>query len=205
MKRKISPTRQELLRLKKRLKTAKSGHRLLKNKLDSLVREFLLQIKELQKVRKEIDESLNDFFLNYISSEANLGKKEIEALLSHLPQREISLKKRNIMGVAVEEYFLLEKEDFPLGHLSSDYSLRKAKEKAPDILEAIVNYATLEQKIRRLAGEIENTRRRVNSLEHIYIPNLEKSQKYIIQKLEESGRFERTVLMKLKEFLSDSL
>ncbi len=205
MKKKISPTRQELLRLKKQLKTARSGHRLLKNKLDSLVQEFLTHIKELQKSRKEIDEKMRGFLLDYIKAENNLGKRETEILISRIPKIEIDSSQKNIMGVQVKEYRPVGKEDAQkekLGNLSVDYNLKKARDKSADILENIIEYATLEEKIRKLAQEIESTRRRVNSLEHIYIPGLEENQKYIVQKLEESGRFERTVLMKLKEFLS---
>ncbi len=205
MQKKISPTRQELLRLKKQLKTAKSGHKLLKNKLDSLVQEFLSHVKELQKARKEIDEKMHSFLMDYLKAENSLGKEETRALTAHIPAAEVGFKKRNIMGVVVDDFTARNKAEIqntPLGEISGDHNLKEAKEKSHDILQYIVEYATLEQKIRKLAEEIENTRRRVNSLEHVYIPRLEKNKKYIEQKLEESGRFERTILMKVKEFLN---
>lgn len=205
MQKKISPTRQELLRLKKQLKTAKSGHKLLKNKLDSLVQEFLSHVKELQKARKEIDEKMHSFLMDYLKAESSLGKEDARALTAHIPAAEVGFEKRNIMGVVVDDFTARNKAEIqntPLGEISGDHNLKEAKKKSHDILQYIVEYATLEQKIRKLAEEIENTRRRVNSLEHVYIPRLEKNKKYIEQKLEESGRFERTILMKVKEFLN---
>ncbi len=206
MQKKISPTRQELLRLKKKIKTAESGHKLLKNKLDSLVQEFLLYVRELQRTRKEIDEKMNKFLLDYLGAESSLGKEEVEALISHIPYVSIEFKKKNIMGVEVEEFEANNKKDIKnttLGDLSSDHNLKEAKRESQEVLHSIMTYATLEQKIRKLAAEIENTRRRVNSLEHVYIPRLKKNKKYIDQKLEESARFEKTILMKVKELLSE--
>ncbi len=206
MQKKVSPTRQELLKLKKQIKTAESGHRLLKNKLDSLVQEFMSHVKELQKARKEIDARMNELLLDYLKAENNLGKEETKALISHIPSASIESREMNIMGVEVEEFHIENKEeirDTSLGEISTDHSLKSAKERSQDILKHIIEYATLEGKIRKIAAEIESTRRRVNSLEHVHIPRLKKNKKYIEQKLEESARFERTILMKVKEFMEE--
>ncbi|MGM0439060.1 MAG: V-type ATP synthase subunit D [Patescibacteria group bacterium] len=205
MKKKINPTRQELLRLKKQLKVAQSGHKLLKNKLDSLIQEFLSHVKELQGLRKDIEEKTPEMLMDYLKAENNLGKNEIDALTAHIPDARIDKEEKNIMGVRVEEYKFLNKKEIqetPFSKKAGDYNLEKAQKKAFKVLKSIIEYATLEQKIKLLAEEIENTRRRVNSLEHVYIPEIEESQKYITQKLEEKERFERTVLMKLKDFLN---
>ncbi len=205
MEKKISPTRQELLKLKKQLKTANSGHRLLKNKLDSLVQEFLSHIRDLQKSRKVIDEKMHEFLMDYLKAENNLGREKVKALISHIPSVNIDFEKRNIMGVMVDEFVPTNKEEIQntkLGELSTDFHLKKAKENSHNIMQHLIEYATLEQKIRKLAEEIERTRRRVNSLEHVYIPNLKGNRKYIEQKLEESTRFEKTILMKVKEFMN---
>ncbi len=205
MKKKINPTRQELLRLKKQLKVAESGHELLKNKLDSLIREFLNHVKELQKLRKEIEETIPELLTDHLKAENNLGSNRLKAILSHIPRAEVEVEKKNIMGVEVEEYQFKNEEEVrktPLGKKSGDHNLEKVKEKAGKISDSILKYATLEQKIKLLAEEIESVRRRVNSLEHVYIPEIQESQKYITQKLEEKERFERTVLMKLKDFLN---
>ncbi len=204
MKKKINPTRQELLRLKKQHKVAQSGHDLLKNKLDSLIQEFLSHVKELQKIRKEIETKTPEMLMDYLKAENNLGKNEIDALVAHIPEAELEKYDQNIMGVRVEEYEFKNKKEIqetPFSNKAGDYNLEKSQRKAFEILDSIIEYATLEQKIKLLAKEIENTRRRVNSLEHVYIPEIEEAQKYITQKLEEKERFERTVLMKLKDFL----
>ncbi len=204
MKRKINPTRQELLRLKKQLKVAQSGHRLLKNKLDSLIQEFLNHVKELQELRKGIEGKIPVFLMDFLKAENNLGGAELNALTSHIPFASISVKRENIMGVKVDEYEFLNKTEIketPFSDKAIDYNLEKAREKSSELIDKIIEYATLEQKIKMLAEEIESTRRRVNSLEHVYIPEIIKSRKYITQKLEEKERFERTVLMKLKDQL----
>ena len=205
MKKKINPTRQELLKLKKKLKVAQSGHKLLKNKLDSLIQEFLSHVKELQEIRKDIEDNTPEMLMDYLKAENNLGKSEIDALTAHIPDAKLEKQEKNIMGVRVEEYKFLNKEEIsetPFSKKAGDYNLEKSQKKAFEILDSIIEYATLEQKIKLLAKEIEATRRRVNSLEHVYMPEIEEAQKYITQKLEEKERFERTVLMKLKDFLN---
>ncbi len=205
MKKKINPTRQELLKLKKQQDVAESGHRLLKNKLDSLIQEFLKHVKELQKIREDIESKTPEMLMDYLKAENNLGKSEIDALVAHIPDARLEKEEKNIMGVRVEEYEFKNKKEIketPFSKKAGDYNLEKAQKKSFDILDSIIEYATLEQKIKLLAKEIESTRRRVNSLEHVYIPEIKEAQKFITQKLEEKERFERTVLMKLKDFLS---
>ena len=205
MKKKINPTRQELLKLKKQQDVAESGHRLLKNKLDSLIQEFLKHVKELQKIRGDIESKTPEMLMDYLKAENNLGKSEIDALVAHIPDARLDKQEKNIMGVRVEEYEFKNKEEIqetPFSKKAGDYNLEKSQKKAFEVLDSIIEYATLEQKIKLLAKEIEATRRRVNSLEHVYIPEIKEAQKFITQKLEEKERFERTVLMKLKDFLN---
>lgn len=206
MKKKINPTRQELLKLKKQLKVAQSGHGLLKNKLDSLIQEFLSRVKELQKLRADIEDNIPGLLMSYLKAENNLGKKEIRALTAHIPEAELGIERKNIMGVKVEEYEFKNKKEVKetsFGKKIGDQNLKISLKKAHELVDSILEYATLEQKIKLLADEIEATRRRVNSLEHVYIPEIKEAQKYITQKLEEKERFERTVLMKLKDFLGN--
>ncbi len=204
MKKKINATRQELLKLKKQLKTARSGHQLLKNKLDSLIQEFLSRVRQLQSLQDRVRQILPDFLLDYFQAENNLGSREIDALLCHLPEAKLSVRRKNIMGVRVEEYEFANQAEIieaPFSLDAAGYFLAKARKKAYNLIELLFAYATLEQKIKLLAEEIEQVRRRVNSLEYVYIPEIEQSRKYIMQKLEEKERFERTVLMKLKSRL----
>ncbi len=199
----VSPTRQELLRLKKRLVLARSGHRLLKHKMESLLREFLGQIGEIHRLQEEIENQLPETLFSFFAGQSFLGERETKNLLLHIPPLELTIKEENIMGVEVKEYSALNVEEIkniPFSAISANDKLSMSREELFSLFEKIIQYATLERKIRSLAREIESTRRRVNSLEHVYIPAMESSCKYIYNKLEENERFARTVLIKLKSY-----
>lgn len=204
MKVKINPTRQELLKLKKRLKIAKSGHKLLKEKLDGLMREFFKKINDLILLRKEIEKELPSILLDFFYSANTLNKKDIEKVISSIPKAKAKRGVVNIMGVKASEYEITNEEEIvssPIDYNLSDYKLVLSKNKITLIYKKIIEYASLSLKIRELATEIEKNRRRVNSLKYVYIPEVEKSKKYIGQKLEEGERFERTVSLKLKSLI----
>lgn len=201
MKSKINPTRQELLKLKKRLKIAKSGHKLLKEKLEGLMREFLKKINDLIVLRKKVENELPLALLDFFYSSNVLGVKETKESLSSIPKAEIEKTKSNIMGVEVNDYRIINKDAVFSGSVDfkkSNYRFILSKKKMASLGEYLMEYASLSLKIRELASEIEKNRRRVNSLEHVYIPEVERAKKYITQKLEEGERFERTVALKLK-------
>jgi V/A-type H+/Na+-transporting ATPase subunit D len=204
MKLKVNPTRQELLKIKKRLKTAKSGHSLLKEKLDGLMQEFLGNIKDLIRARESLEEKMPELFLNFFSSNNRIGSDKTETIISHLPFLDVDLSFYSVMGVRIRKIEAEngeEVKDSKISSVVSDYELYRAKEDASIVFEDVLKYANLTIKVRLLAEEIEKTRRRVNSLEHIYIPEMERVKKYISQKLEERERFDRTVILKLKELI----
>ncbi len=205
MKLKVNPTRQELLKIKKRLKTAQSGHDLLKEKLDGLMQEFLGNIRELQKLREDLGERISPAFYHFLLSASKAGQEDTKNLISHLPFADVNLSFSNIMGVRIREGDIVNKEELKESKISLnsvDNNLYRSKESISAISDDIINYANLTIKIRLLAEEIEKTRRRVNSLEHVYIPEMKRVRKYISQKLEERERFDRTVILKLKEIMS---
>ena len=205
MKLKVNPTRQELLKIKKRLKTAQSGHDLLKEKLDGLMQEFLGNIRELQKLREGLGEKISPAFYHFFLSASRAGQEETENLISHLPLADVNLTFRNIMGVQIREGNVVNREKLEESKISLhsvDSDLYRSKEDISAIRNNLINYENLTIKIRLLAEEIEKTRRRVNSLEHVYIPEMMRVRKYISQKLEERERFDRTVILKLKEIMS---
>ncbi len=204
MKLKVNPTRQELLKIKKRLKTARSGHKLLKEKLDGLMQEFLANIKDLKKSRTELEERMTPAALNFFKASNRVGRDKIATLTHHIPTAEVDLSFYSVMGVRIRNANIKNKEQIALSEISlvsADNELYSAKEGVDKIADNIISYANLIIKIRLLAEEIEKTRRRVNSLEHIYIPEMERVMKYIAQKLEERERFDRTVILKLKEMI----
>lgn len=200
---KINPTRQELLRLKKRLKIAKSGHKLLQDKLDGLIKEFLSKIDDFKSLRKKINQELPLAFFNFYKSYSYLGPEEIESLLCHLPKIEINKKESQIMGVRISKYEAKNKQeiiDTPISFYT-DSNFINSRKKVIDLFDEIIQYFSLEKEIKTLSYEIERNRRRINSLEHILIPEIIKNIKYIYQKLEEGERFNRTVLMKVKTLI----
>ncbi len=200
---KTSPTRQELLKLKKRLVLARSGHRLLKHKMDSLLREFLKHIEEIQELQRDLGERLPKVFFLFFETQNTMGVEEVKNLVAHIEKARISEREINIMGVPVKEYGITNTDEVinsPFSEITADKRLVNVKKEMFSLLNDMINYASLEQKVSKLAREIESTRRRVNSLEHVYIPELEALRKYIYNKLEENERYERTVLIKLKTF-----
>ena len=201
MKLKVNPTRQELLRIKKRLKTAFSGHALLKEKLDGLMREFLANVRDLKEKRKELEEKLPPALLSFFVSNNRIGSKNMEELIQDFPLTQAEVYLYNIMGVEIKEAGV---NQWPLINCSVvDNDFSEAKNLIQEIKEKIISYANSTIKIRFLADEIEKTRRRVNSLEHVYIPEMEKARKYIFQKLEERERFDKTIILKLKQFIDN--
>jgi len=201
MKLKVNPTRQELLRIKKRLKTAFSGHALLKEKLDGLMREFLANVRDLKEKRKELEEKLPPALLSFFVSNNRIGSKNMEELIQDFPLTQAEVYLYNIMGVEIKEAGV---NQWPLINCSAvDNDFSEAKNLIQEIKEKIISYANSTIKIRFLADEIEKTRRRVNSLEHVYIPEMEKARKYIFQKLEERERFDKTIILKLKQFIDN--
>ncbi len=205
MKLKVNPTRQELLKIKKRLKMAHLGHSLLKEKLDGLMREFLGNIKELKLIRKKLEENISPAFLNFFCSNNRIGTEQTEKMINHFPLADVELSFYNIMGVRIRKGEIKNMQEIQrseISTISSDAKLWQAKKEIDKIINDIMKYANATIKVRLLAEEIEKTRRRVNSLEHVYIPEMQKIKKYIFQKLEERERFDRTVILKLKQFIN---
>lgn len=201
---KVNPTRQELLKLKKRLKIAKSGHKLLKEKLDGLMREFLKEINNLTFLRKEIENELPSGLIDFFYSSNVLGIEKVKGILSNIPKAKIEETMSNVMGVEVKDYKTINKEEIEkasINYESSNYNLLLSKKKITSLNKKILDYISLHLRIKEMASEIEKNRRRVNSLEHVYIPQVEKAGKYIAQKLEEGERFNRTVILKIKTML----
>jgi V/A-type H+/Na+-transporting ATPase subunit D len=205
MRIKVNPTRQELLKLKKRLKTAKAGHKLLEEKLEGLMREFLKKAEKLMAQRKVVEEKMPSLLLSFFQARSNLGPDIIEKLTSVIPEANIETKTTNVMGVVVKQRTLQNREEIvnaPFSELSADHNLITAREQAHLLFDDLLLYLDLSDNIRTLAGEIESCRRRVNSLEHVYIPEMNRAKKYILQKLEEGERFDRAVLLKIKTLIN---
>ncbi|MDD5018386.1 MAG: V-type ATP synthase subunit D [Eubacteriales bacterium] len=203
----VNPTRMELTRLKKRLAVAKRGHKLLKDKRDEMVRQFLLLIKRNKALRQEVEDALSTALAGFVLARVAMTKDALdEALLFPVREVVISVLKANIMSVNVPKITYKEiKRDqvfFPYSMLTTSAELDSASAKLASVLPQMIELAELEKTCNMLADEIEKTRRRVNALEYVMIPQLEETIKYIRMKLDENERGNLTRLMKTKDMIA---
>ncbi len=207
---KANATRQELTRLKGRLSMAKRGHSLLKDKRDQLMKEFMAIVHESQRLRLELEEKLADAYRSFSLARAVLSPSILEeALMVAGGAEEISISYRNIMNVSVPEMEIVSGDheeavetsgfhpNYGLAVTSSD--LDDAIEEFHGILPLLVRLSTVERTIHLLADEIEKTRRRVNALEYVLIPELEEAVKSVEMRLEEIERENVSRLMRIKD------
>ena len=203
----VSPTRMELLWLRRRVRLAEKGHDLLREKRDALIAEFLDVVGEVRGARKDAEDKLKEAFDYLIIAQAGLGVEEVRQLSLMTPQ-EISLdfSSRSIMGVSVP-ILELQKEltrnvtDRGYGFMDSSAAVDKCARSFEEALEKLIKLAELEEAVRNLAGEVEKTKRRVNALEYVLIPRLKATRKYIQMRLEEMERENFTRLKKIKTML----
>lgn len=200
----VNPTRMELTRLKKQLTTASRGHKLLKDKQDELMRRFILLVKKNNVMRAEVEEELQQAMKNFSVADALLNDKYIEELLA-VPKERVTLDviEKDVMSVKVPIMnFQHEKDlaDGPLeyGFLNSNDELDQSIKKFTKVLPKLLELTEIEKTCQLMAKEIEKTRRRVNALEYMTIPQLEETFYFIKMKLEENERAEVTRMIKVK-------
>lgn len=203
----VNPTRMELTRLKKQLSTALRGHKLLKDKRDELMRQFLDMIRETKALRERFEEQLNAVNANFVLASSVMSKEALDtALLA--PKQEVYLETstRNVMSVDIPVYNIKtrtsEQSDiFSYGFASTSFELDDAVEGLSELLPTMLELAEKEKSVKLMADEIEKTRRRVNALEHVLIPRYQDTIHFISMKLEESERSSRARLMKVKDMM----
>lgn len=203
----VNPTRMVLTTLKKRLKTARRGHKLLKDKRDELMKKFLGIVKENRKERQMVEKMMSDVYSRFIMARALMSHTHLEEALI-FPKQKISLKasSQNIMSVEVPVFeFFTEGQTgddiFPYGFATTSGELDGAMIALQKVTPHLLKLAELEKTAQLMADEIEKTRRRVNALEYVMIPDLEETIKYIVMKLEENERGNLTRLMKVKDMM----
>lgn len=202
----VNPTRMELKKLKGRLATAKRGHKLLKDKRDEIMRQFLDIVRENKELREKVEASLAKVHSSFSVAAAVSSPKILEqALMVPRKEGEISVTGRNIMSVNVPEFEFKIKEGATdganYGYAFTSGELDAAVEELSDLLPTLVLLAEKEKTAQMLAEEIEKTRRRVNALEYIMMPELEQGIKSISMKLDENERGNTTRLMKVKDMM----
>ncbi|MBU1167818.1 V-type ATP synthase subunit D [Patescibacteria group bacterium] len=200
----VNPTRMELLKLKKRVKTATRGHKLLKEKRDGLMKSFMSVIREAKDLRGKVEQDLGTAFKNFMFASASMRKESINEALA-VPTQKMSLEAttKNVMSVNVPRFKANIKGDFLCYSLASTSAdLDDSLKTFAGVLEDLIRLAEIEHSAYLLACEIEKTRRRVNALEHVMIPNMNETVKYITMKLSEQERAAITSIMAIKDKLT---
>ena len=202
----VNPTRMELANLKDRLNLASRGHKLLKDKQDELMRQFIELIKKNNELRTVVEDKLISAMQSFVMAKSLLNEKYIEELVA-VPPRTVSLSvhEKNIMSVNVPvmNFHYSEEDvnasDISYGYLNSNSELDVSIEEMSAVMKELLELSEIEKTCQLLADEIESTRRRVNALEYRTIPQLEETIYFIQMKLDESERAEITRLMKVKD------
>lgn len=202
---KISPTRINLLAKKKELTVAKRGHKLLKDKRDGLMREFMSKVRDVQSLRMNVNGLLVDAFKSYVSASALMSPQTINNAFSYdTPASSIAVTERQVMSVSIPTFTTevsTEKRRLPYGFLESYGNLDNAIQKFYTVYPSLIKLAELESTVERLALEIERTRRRASALENIRIPLLDETIRMITLRLEEQNRDAVVNTMRVKALI----
>lgn len=203
----VNPTRMELTRLKKKLVVARRGHKLLKDKRDELMKQFLELVRENKALRERTEDKLKKAYEDFLIASAVMSSDAMEQSLM-ISGRKVSLEAhtRNIMSVNVPvlQFEVEEREEgsiFPYGFAETSGELDGAITALNDALPDLLKLAEMEKTCQLLAEEIEKTRRRVNALEYVMIPDLEETIRFIMMKLDENERSTLSRLMKVKDMM----
>lgn len=206
----VKPTRMELARLKSQLKLSVRGHKLLKDKQDGLMKEFIVKVKETNALRAEVIGRLGNAMQYFSVAKSLMDDKFIEEIMA-FPAQSVSLDidYRNILSIKVPRMHFnysdtsSGKVDLNYSYLNSNAELDISFEELIEIMPKLLEFAELEKTCQLMAVEIERTRRRVNALEYRTIPDLEDTIYFIRMKLEESARATTSRLIKIKEMDSN--
>lgn len=203
----VSATRMELTRLKGRLKTATRGHKLLKDKRDELMKQFLDIVRENRALRARVEEAMMKAHGSFTVASALMSAETLEQSLMYPKQSvELDMDFQNIMSVNVPVYHFKTKsqdagEVYPYGFATTSCELDGAVDALSSVFQDMLKLAQMEKTSQLLAEEIERTRRRVNALEYVMIPQMQESIRYISMKLDENDRQNTTRLMKVKDMV----
>ena len=206
----VNPKRMELTNLKKKLMTARKGHKLLKDKRDELMRRFLILVRENKELREKVEAGIKAANSHMSVARSVMTDEEIEvALMMPSQKMEAEVEEQNIMSVDVPVFkprlkSAKEGEIYSYGYAFTGGDLDDAVESLAGIMPDMLRLAQTENTCRLLASEIEKTRRRVNALEHVLIPQYEETIRYITMKLDENERAATTRLMKVKDMMLES-
>ena len=203
----VNPTRMELTNLKRKLTTARRGHKLLKDKRDELMRRFLDLVRENKRLRIEVEEDIRKANIAMETARSTMSDKALDVALM-LPTQEMSLEvsEQNVMSVLIPVFDINlrtanENDIYSYGFALTPGELDDAVKAFSDVMPKLLKLAEVEKSCQLMASEIEKTRRRVNALEHVMIPQYEETIRYITMKLDENERSTTTRLMKVKDMM----
>lgn len=205
----VNPTRMELTRLKKRIRVAVRGHKLLKDKRDEMMRQFIVLVRRNKELREQVEAELTQALGDFLLARAVMSTEVLEEAVMYPTRRvELDISKKNIMSVDVPKIEYREKHEeglspYSYGFTSTSGELDGAIITLSGVLSRMLELAEVEKTCQMLADEIEKTRRRVNALEYVMIPQMEETIRYITMKLDENERGNRTRLMKVKEMIEE--
>ena len=203
----VNPTRMELTNTKRRLKTAVRGHKLMRDKRDEMVRRFMEVIRKNQQLRQQVEGALTVALKEFAMARAQMSAEALEnAVLFPSRRVEIEAGLRNVMSVDVPRIDIVKNEAterLPYGYAMTSAQLDGAIQTIAEMLPLLIQLAEVEKTCDRLADEIEKTRRRVNALEYVMIPQFEETIRSITMKLDENERGSLTRLMKVKEMIAE--
>ena len=202
----VNPTRMELTRLKGKLKTSIRGHKLLKDKRDELMKRFLDVVREVRQLRTEVEGELMKVHGSFTVASALMSGAAMEQALMYPKQSvELDMTFQNIMSVDVPSYHFRTSgqggEVYPYGFAQTSGELDDAVDAMSQVFQDMLRLAEMEKTVQLLAEEIEKTRRRVNALEYVKIPEMQHNIKYITMKLDENERSNTIRLMKVKDMI----
>ncbi len=203
----VNPTRMELSKLKTKLTSARRGHKLLKDKRDELMRQFMNLIKENRQLRSEVEAAISTAN-KYMAVAGSVMQREVLETALMLPKQEVELEvsEKNVMSVNIPvfspKYRTSDANDiYSYGTAFTSIDLDGAVASLSEVFPKMIRLAEIEKACQLMADEIEKTRRRVNALEHIMIPDYEETIKFITMKLSENERSTTTSLMKVKDMV----
>lgn len=203
----IIPTRMELSRIKDKLAVARKGHKLLKDKRDELMRQFLIMVRENMELRKHVEEGIRQANINFIVAKAGMDAETLNTALMAAKQKvTLGVSTKNVMSVNIPVFDVRTKtasetDIYSYGYAFTSSDLDGAIKSLAYIRDDMILLAEKEKACKLMAAEIEKTRRRVNALEHVIIPEAQKNIKYISMKLEETARDNTIRLIKVKDMV----
>ena len=203
----VNPTRMELTRLKKKLVTAKRGHKLLKDKRDELMRQFLELARENMALRLKVEEAIGRANAGFVIARAGMDAQVLHTAMM-APKQEVTIEtgSKNVMSVDIPQFTAKYKTSdsgdiYSYGFAFTNGDLDDAVKSLSDVLPDMIKLAETEKACQLMAAEIERTRRRVNALEYVIIPETQEGIRYITMKLDENERSTQVRLMKVKDMM----